>query len=210
MASKFDNLPLNPQYIKNLEQLWNDATPKERLTAITWWPKFRDMVLNQAVKGVDFKTLAAMTACMSPGITYTKALEYAEQIYRELNDGKKEESLTLYGAYGWNNIKKAVAIYTKGAGVLEGQKVLNVFNNIMEPENPAHVSIGRIEKIAVTGDYLTPEDQVKVSKYEYPYLAKHYQFVARKLDIPVTALQALVNHEVVALFTKTKVANVAI
>lgn len=194
MSSKYENLPLNPDYLRNLELLARAINPSERLKQINFYQHHNERIKIMSYKnGTTVESMTAMVAALSPGLVLEQAEEYAQQIAAELHEGKHVEDLTLLGAFGWHNIKTAARIWVDGTKELSGQKVIQLYNCLINPQTREHVAIGRNEKRALTQDYTSPDDAFKISKYEYPWIAAHYFMIAARLDVLPCELQAIIN-----------------
>lgn len=204
MSSKYDNLPINTDYLRNLEVLSQSISTDDRISAIGYYSRKKTNIQQRAQQvSVEFETLAAMIATMSPGLDLFTAEGYVDEIIEELKKGIPADKITLYGSYGWDNIRKCCEIYYHGAQKLSGTKVVCLYHNLIEPENKNYVSVGRFEKRALLQDYSSDDSLFKISKYEYPYLAKHFQIVAERLELVPCELQSII-HKVVSDEMKNK------
>ena len=194
MPSKYDTMPLQPDYLRNLELLAQSIDPTDRLQQLGFYCRAHDRIKANAQKNqMEFETLCAMVATMSPGLDLFQAEVYTNEIVKELISGKDIKDITLFGSYGWDNIRKSVEIYYKGAEGISGAKVVSLYNNILWPLNKNYVSIGKLEKRALTQDFTSSDEMFRISKYEYPWIVKHYQHVANNLSVVPCELQAIIN-----------------
>ena len=197
MSSKYDNLPLDSDYLRNLELLARAINPAERLKQINFYQHHNERIKIMSYKnGTTTESMAAMVAAMSPGLTLEDAERYAADIAKELHEGRDVENLTLLGAFGWHNIKTAARIWIDGPAALSGQKVVQLYHCLINPQTRDHVEIGRNEKRALTQDFVSSDDAFKISKYEYPWIAAHYAMIAARLDVLPCELQAIINYVV--------------
>jgi len=197
MSSKYDTLPLNPDYIRNLELLARAINPSDRIRQINFYRHHNERIKLLCWKnGTTPDTMAAMVAQLSPGLKLEQAEEYAQQIAGELWAGREVDALTLLGAYGWANIRTAARIWIDGPRMLSGQKVEQLYQCLVNPQTKEHIAIGRNEKRALMQDFDSPDDAFKISKYEYGWIAQHYKLVAARLEVLPCELQAIISHVV--------------
>ncbi len=192
-------MPLSVEYLRNLELLAQSITPHDRLEQINFYQHHQEKINRLSLKfRTSIETMAAMVATLSPGLTLDQAEEFAEKIATELYSGTAPENLTLLGAYGWDNIKKAAEIWKSGPDNISGQKITQLYHCLINPQTHEHIAIGRNEKRALTQDFTSPDDMFKISKYEYPWIAAHYLIIAARLDVLPCELQAIISHVVTA------------
>lgn len=205
MTSKYDTMPLNQNFLRNLHLLARSIPPNERLEQIGFYTHHAEKVKLMCWKnGTDRDSMAAMVATLAPGIRLEKAEEYAQQIASELRSGKSVDELTLLGAYGWRNIRQSAAIWFNGPKLISGQKTEHLYTCLIDPQNISWCPLGRNEKRALSQDFDSPDDAFKISKVEYGWILRHYSIVAAQLELSMCELQAIVAFVVIHTMARNR------
>jgi hypothetical protein len=195
MANKYENMPINVEYLRNIQLLIESLSFEDKISSMNFYRRAHNEIQRKCAD-FDFNSYCAMAATMAPGLEFSKAMEYVDNIIEELRNGIEVSNLTLYGAYGWHNIKQAAQIFSCGADFLSGQKTIHLYNCLVNPRNKQFVPVGSRELRGMRQHYTSPDEQFRISKYEYPWLVRHFQIVGEQLNLLPNEIQSCVNFAV--------------
>lgn len=189
----------NPSILRRLQAIYHSADPLTRQAGHNWYQDAHRIASELAAKhnapeshakhAVTLVQVVGVIAAISPGCSWERNVEYADQILRAFTLGR---SVPKVGTYGQKNVDKCKRILAGETplDVLGGRKVRAFYANILNPACEAEVTIDRHAIGAARN--LRGDSAAIVTDWQVKYIACQYKTLATRLGVLPHQAQATV------------------